>query len=338
MSSARLDEDLENFHPDRTVAIVVALLAAFSGYANNGLPTACAAVAAGETCFWLARRHLRSALFLITIGSLGVLLPTYQAACAATVFGAACGWFVGAAARRGSDIDAQSASLNEQTELLANSQLEIFKSDEVSRYLLAADLHDQSLNDQKSLAEHIRAHRDKLPQQQYTEIITTLSAVMTETREIMDKLYPAHLSVLGLSEALDTLLTTSCRKYGCKARFRDKAAAVSTSSLNDLERIVIYRIAEEALANAVLHSGAKTIALDIESDQSDLIIRVRDDGKGMARSLFEHPGRGLRYIMIRADIVGAIVGWSAGTNGQGTTCELRLPLPPLDRKIESTGS
>lgn len=330
-------EDSEGFDPTKPVVAFVLLTASVLGMAEGPLMTAGALVGAVLSLV-ASKRNARIAPFLIALGGITVWFPQCYATSIATIFGAAAGFFINKSRERQTGITKQAEDLNNQNKLVAESQIELLKSDEISRYLLAADLHDQSLNDQKALAEALRAHRSTLDPEEYNKAISKLTAVMTETREIMDRLYPAQIDVIGLSESLDSLLSRTCRGFKCKARFRDKAAQGIVERLNELERIVVYRIVEEAVLNACRHAEAKTISIDIESDDTDLILSVRDDGKGMARQLFTEPGRGLRFIMVRADLIAAIVGWTAGPEGKGTRLELRLPIPPETAVPEATGS
>lgn len=320
-------EDSEGFNPTKPVVAFIVLTAVMLGMAES--PASTATALAGATISLVASKcNARIAPVLIALSCIIMWFPQCYATSIATIFGAAAGWLIEKSRERQTGIARQAEDLNLQNKLVAESQIELLKSDEVSRYLLAADLHDQSLNDQKALAEALRAHKNALKPQEYNKAISKLTAVMTETREIMDRLYPAQIDVIGLSESLDSLLSRTCRAFKCKARFRDRAAPGVVERLNELERIVVYRIAEEALVNACRHADAKTISIDIESDDTDLSLLVRDDGKGMARQLFVEPGRGLRFIMVRADLIGAIVGWTAGAEGKGTKLELRLPMPP----------
>lgn len=319
------DEDYERFEPTKPVVALVVVSAAIIGL-SQGTPALAGCPAAAALALAVGHRSWRIAATLTGLATVASWSPICYPYAIATVFGALGGWLIKKAQDRQDGIARLASELNEKNSLVLESQIELLKSDEVSRCLLAADLHDQALNDQKALAEALRSKRSTMEPRQYEQAMSKLQAVMTETRQIMDRLYPAQLEVIGLCDSLDSLLRKMCQASGCKARFRDKSPKGVVDRLNELERIVVYRIVEEAIVNACRHSGAQIVSLDIECDDVDIAWRVHDDGKGMARSLFTDPGRGIRFIQTRAELIGAIVGWTGREDGKGTTFELKLPI------------
>jgi signal transduction histidine kinase len=86
-----------------------------------------------------------------------------------------------------------------------------------------------------------------------------------------------------------------------------------------------YRIAAEALTNAVRHSGATRIELDLGADRDALWIVVRDDGAGLPDEA--RPGsHGLPSMRNRAETIGAALDLAPGPDGRGTIVTLSLPL------------
>jgi signal transduction histidine kinase len=106
-------------------------------------------------------------------------------------------------------------------------------------------------------------------------------------------------------------------------------AAISVhGGLPDLPPLVAthaYRIAAEALTNAVRHSGATTIEVDLRADRDVASIVVRDDGLGLPDS--DRPGsHGLPSMRNRAETIGADLDLARGPDGRGTVVTLDLPL------------
>jgi signal transduction histidine kinase len=88
-----------------------------------------------------------------------------------------------------------------------------------------------------------------------------------------------------------------------------------------------YRIAAEALTNAVRHGGASRIEVALERSGAGATIAVSDDGCGMP--VIRRPGsNGLRSMRSRAETIGAALSIGPGAGGRGTRVELRLPDPP----------
>jgi signal transduction histidine kinase len=107
------------------------------------------------------------------------------------------------------------------------------------------------------------------------------------------------------------------------------SAAISVhGGLPDLPPLVAthaYRIAAEALTNAVRHSGATTIEVDLRADRDVASIVVRDDGLGLPES--DRPGsHGLPSMRNRAQTIGADLDLARGPSGRGTVVTLDLPL------------
>jgi signal transduction histidine kinase len=85
----------------------------------------------------------------------------------------------------------------------------------------------------------------------------------------------------------------------------------------------VYRIAGEALTNAVRHGGARHVDVMLARDKSTLTIEVRDDGRGLPA--IRRPGsNGLRSMRARADTIGATLSIGAGADGRGTSVLLSL--------------
>jgi len=89
----------------------------------------------------------------------------------------------------------------------------------------------------------------------------------------------------------------------------------------------VYRIAGEALTNAVRHGGARHVEVMLARDGSTATIEVRDDGRGLPPT--RRPGaNGLRSMRARADTIGATLAIGSGADGRGTSVLLSLSTDP----------
>ena len=93
-------------------------------------------------------------------------------------------------------------------------------------------------------------------------------------------------------------------------------------------RALLYRIAQESVANARKHADAKRVEIDVASADGGISLVVRDDGRGFVAdpAAPPEPGHfGLSTLVERAELAG---GWSrvTSTPGEGTTVECWLPL------------
>ena len=93
---------------------------------------------------------------------------------------------------------------------------------------------------------------------------------------------------------------------------------------DETDAMNLYRIAHEAVANAREHADPSRIQLGLTEEGSDLVLSVRDDGRGWEGDTPEDEGLGLHLMRYRANLIGATLTLSSG-DGQ-TVVECRLPL------------
>jgi signal transduction histidine kinase len=86
----------------------------------------------------------------------------------------------------------------------------------------------------------------------------------------------------------------------------------------------LYRIAQEALANAVRHSEANHVEVELASDHDELHLRIEDNGKGLPPDVRTHDGLGLRTMPHRAQTINATLTITPGAAG-GTRITCRVP-------------
>jgi signal transduction histidine kinase len=86
----------------------------------------------------------------------------------------------------------------------------------------------------------------------------------------------------------------------------------------------MFRIAQEAVNNAIKHAGASRLMLELRSSEQFITMRVCDDGKGLPNASDESSGVGLRIMRHRADLIGAILKVRAADAG-GTEISCAVP-------------
>jgi hemerythrin-like metal-binding protein len=136
---------------------------------------------------------------------------------------------------------------------------------------------------------------------------------LDEIRALAHGLVPLPPGGGGLPGALAAL----CADLGC-----DCDAGAAIDEVDDNVALQLYRIAQEALSNALRHAGASRIALELHGGADALTLRVRDDGRGIAADAPE--GLGLSTMRYRAGAIGAALSIGAGAAG-GTDVACRWP-------------
>jgi signal transduction histidine kinase len=147
-------------------------------------------------------------------------------------------------------------------------------------------------------------------------------ALQQGVRGLLHRLRPTSLDTLGLVAALEELcdVWTACSGVVCRLRRPE----VWHGNLDAATEIAVYRVAQEALTNAVRHAGARSVQLRLARlDAQTLELEVADDGRGMDAGAPSH-GLGLLGARERAAALGGRlhIGRAAG----GGVC-LTLTLP-----------
>jgi two-component system sensor histidine kinase UhpB len=229
---------------------------------------------------------------------------------------------------RSAEGQALMASFNAMLDRLESARREAARTalaaQEAERLRVARELHDEI--GQTLTAVTIQAERaaDGDPAHASEALRRLSDAVrdsLDEVRRIARELRPEALDDLGLVNALIALTNRIGGEDGpvVKRELRSNLPPLSP----DVE-LVIYRIAQESLTNALRHSGAQSVTLSLAADAETLTLRVADDGKGMPGHLPSGTA-GLAGMRERALLVGARLTIESRPD-QGTEVRLTIPL------------
>jgi signal transduction histidine kinase len=208
------------------------------------------------------------------------------------------------------------------------------------RARLARELHDavsQKLFSirAKARAAEVLVGRD--PDRAVAEIrsVAALSGqAHAELRAVIDGLAPPDLAAGGLAGSLRSYAVLAGRTYGVEVRFH---ADPQLPALGAQRETAVYRVAQEALHNALRHSGASTICVSLFARRRRVILEVADRGRGFVAAAppplthlpgpLQSPftgGLGLASMKERAaSAAGTLTVRSAP--GEGTLVRLELP-------------
>lgn len=145
-----------------------------------------------------------------------------------------------------------------------------------------------------------------------------LDDAVGEVRGIVAGLRPAALDRHGLVAAI-------ARPWANDSRVRVVAGPLPP--LDDAVSLAAYRIATEAIANALRHSACRRCDVTLRADAETLVVRIADDGIGLSSAPADRPGGdGLRTMSERAGERGGAL--RVDSSDSGTAVEARLPLRP----------
>jgi signal transduction histidine kinase len=206
------------------------------------------------------------------------------------------------------------------------------------RARLARDLHDavsQKLFSirVKARAASVLAGRDpaagnsERAAAEMESVATLAGAAQAELRAVIDGLAPPEISEDGLAESLRRYALLAGKAHGVRVNF----AASDLPPLGADREAALYRVAQEALHNALRHSGAAEVQLTVCAASRRVTLEVTDDGKGFVPELAAG-GLGLPSLRERAAGAGASLAIRSAP-GHGTTVRLVMPVdkPPSRR-------
>jgi signal transduction histidine kinase len=205
------------------------------------------------------------------------------------------------------------------------------------RARLARELHDAVAQKLFSIRAHARAaavvaERDPARAAADMATVSELAGeAQAELRAVIEGLAPPALH--GLVTSLRRYADLAGRAHGISATVTENAVP----PLDEATEAAVYRVAQEALHNAIRHSGGRHVTISLSGAPRRVILEVRDDGSGFDPAAFDPaafgpPGEGGRGVGLasmrqRAAAVGGTVQVNS-VPGRGTTVRLELPVRP----------
>jgi two-component system, LuxR family, sensor kinase FixL len=180
---------------------------------------------------------------------------------------------------------------------------EIVEVGEQERRRIGRDLHDGLGQMLTGISLNLSSLSQKLGQLA-PELIPEVQAVtrnvqstIADVKHVAKQLSPNVVSDGGLVQALKRLVTELDRRSDmrCTARI-DGACDID----DETAATHVYRIAQEALNNALIHSNAETIELRCRSHGATIELEILDDGIGIAPAMHRVEGSGIRNMRYRA--------------------------------------
>jgi len=210
-------------------------------------------------------------------------------------------------------------------------QQAIVDASEMERKQIGQDLHDTVSQHLAGLTMITRVLQKKImeldPDQADqlapdAERVAQLAATaLKQVKDISHGLYPVELERNGLSTALEHLANQQDGLFHVHCRFETNIPRIE---LNAKTAVHLYRIAQEAISNAVKHAAPTEIVVEFKRARSGLRLTVRDDGKGMPKKLKSSTGLGLAIMRYRATMIDAEFRLISAP-GRGTKVSCALP-------------
>jgi len=148
---------------------------------------------------------------------------------------------------------------------------------------------------------------------------------MHDLRQIIEQARPSVLQLFGLVEAIETQIERSVRDSGIT--FDWHLVDDTDGACNRLPQTVslaIFRIAQEAINNAIRHSDGDRLDVHLTKDAHHLVLEIRDNGVGMKQKSGAR-GSGIENMRTRARLIAA--QFSCGSDANGSYVRVRLAAP-----------
>jgi two-component system, NarL family, sensor histidine kinase UhpB len=200
----------------------------------------------------------------------------------------------------------------------------VLAGQEAERLRIAQELHDQVGQELTAVLLLLSRLQTRAPEEFRPAVLELQNLVRTsleDVRRIAIELRPEALDDLGLGSALSVLCDRFAQQSGLDVACRIAELLPELPGSTDL---VIYRVAQEALTNVARHSGSDRAELSLEPHDSQVVLTVRDHGRGLANG--GPSGSGVRGMRERAGLVGAALEIHDARPGPGTEVRLRVPI------------
>jgi PAS domain S-box-containing protein len=206
---------------------------------------------------------------------------------------------------------------------------ELVEISEREQRRIGRDLHDglgQQLTGLTFMARTLEARLQPLDEQiarEAMKIAELLNDTKAQARVLARGLVTVDLAGTGIVRALEDLAanTEQMSNIACTAHCR-----IETPLWDETVATHLYRIGQEAVNNAIKHSGATHVSIELTQDGDQLILAVRDNGAGIGHAPGASEGMGLRIMEVRAQMISATLNIRAREHG-GTLVLCSLVYP-----------
>jgi two-component system, NarL family, sensor histidine kinase UhpB len=225
----------------------------------------------------------------------------------------------------GREVVALTQALNAMLDRLEDERRESSRralaAQEGERTRIARELHDEVGQTLTAIAlQAERAVGEPSPQSEaLSQIAETVLRSLQDVQRIGRELRPEALDDLGLVSALSALCSRVAGQGGLRVR---RELDWSLPNLSAEVELVIYRVAQEALTNALRHSRCTEVAVSLAAEDGNVVLAVSDNGHGLPEA---RTGSGLGGMRERALLIGASLE-ARSRQGAGTEIALTVPV------------
>lgn len=220
----------------------------------------------------------------------------------------------------------RTAALNTANRTLSNEiaerrrlEQEIIEISEEAQKSIGQELHDGLGQLLTGIAFVCKGLEKKLADQARPEaqsagkIVELVAQAIDQTRQLARGLYPVEVEANGLMAALGSLASRTSDVFGVNCSVRCNRPVLVEHRITAIN---LYRIAQEAINNAIKHGRASRILIELSEAEGKLRLSITDNGVGVSASQTSPPsGMGLHIMRYRANMIGATLDIRAAAEG-----------------------
>jgi signal transduction histidine kinase len=231
--------------------------------------------------------------------------------------------------------------LKNSREQLRNLSTRLQSMLEEERTRISREIHDELGQMLTALKMELSWLKNQLTEDQTSlrerasSMLKLVDTTLSTMRKISTELRPGILDDLGLIAAIEWQAHEFQNRTGIQCKIH---VSPENIALDPVRTTTIFRIFQEALTNAARHSNADKINVRLKKKGNNLILEVKDNGRGIRENeIFHSKSLGLLGIRERVYLWGGKVKIH-GIQGKGTTLAVQIPLPasPDASKAEET--
>ncbi|HEY3755574.1 MAG TPA: ATP-binding protein [Opitutaceae bacterium] len=224
-------------------------------------------------------------------------------------------------------VDERTNQLRESVVLRQRLEREILDAGARERSAIGRELHDelgQHLTATALAAQTLVLQLGERPEAKKAKaIVRWIEEGTDKARKLARGLLLEEIEPQRLPKELREL-ALSAGRGGIRSNFQHDGPTVGVDGPDCAH---LFRIAQEAVGNALRHANPQGIDISLRSGEHELCLIVQDDGRGFAGPQGSGEGRGLQIMEHRARLIGATVTWVTAP-GEGTKVICKLPQAP----------
>jgi two-component system, NarL family, sensor histidine kinase UhpB len=237
--------------------------------------------------------------------------------------------------QRTAELNTANAKLHKAIADRQRLEYELLEITEKERRRIGLDLHDDLGQQLAGLAlmtkglEIKLSRRDAPEAPDATKVHNLVQQAMSHARDLAQDLATLESKEGNLPSSLEGLARHASELFRISCRFEGDGPF---PSLDSKVASQLYKIAQEAVTNAIKHAKATRVAINLTNGSSKLVLTVRNDGLPFPNMESPSTGMGLRIMNYRANLIGASLEIkAAGPRGTRLVCSVPLEVEKQSR-------